>query len=434
MRQSLNVARQLLLSSFLIIIGGVFVLNLVETDAWAQPESVSSPTSSLKEQKSKAVKLFDEQRFAEAVPVLRSILARAPSDRDARILLTFCLDQLGQKNQAIQEGRRALTLAPDHPQLQLLLAQLLSQQQQRGSETIQLYRAVLKRDPKNLQAWLGLAETYLLSGNTIEALPHYRRLVATKPDEAFYSLRLGQTYGALGQLQKAKQNYLRAYKLDPKNIDALQFLAILADVEDNLDEAIRHYRELLKWHPDNSAAQVALLQLEQSPYEPRLDRRAFEIQKIPLSTYLTALDTSNTTVRERLEQLAVVEKRANLRYLPSFFFSPGFVTIDAATENGDTDTRSFNFSFGWNLPDLFVDNYSITKQSLQADLSQLRRILADEVTRVYYVRQTELATYLQLQRSIVLDPLNTQLRNQRRFLKNSIIEKNERLQLLSGIR
>lgn len=81
-----------------------------------------------------------------------------------------------------------------------------------------------------------------------------------------------------------------------------------------------------------------------------------------------------------------------------------------------------------------MDNYSITKQSLQADLSQLRRILADEVTRVYYVRQTELATYLELQRSIVLDPLNTQLRNQRRFLKNSIIEKNERLQLLSGIR
>lgn len=366
MPQSLNVARQLLLFSLLIIIGGVFVLNLVETDAWAQSGTVSSDKLSLTEQKAKAIELFDDQRFAEAVPILRSIIARAPSDRDAQILLTFSLARLGQNNQAIQEGRQALILAPEHHQIQLLLAQLLSQQQQRGSETIQLYRAVLKRDPKNLQARLGLAETYLLSGNIIEALPHYRRLVATKPDEAFYSLRLGQTYGALGQLQKAKQNYLRAYKIDPKNIDALRFLAILADVEDKLDESIRRYRELLKWHPDNSAAQVALLQLEQSRYEPRLDRPAFEIQKIPLSTYLTALETSNTTVRKRLEQLAAVEKRANLRYLPSFFFSPSFGTIDAVTEKEILIQRVLtSASVGTCLISLWITIQSRSKASRQ---------------------------------------------------------------------
>lgn len=406
----------------------MFVPHVIGSVAWAQDESVSSVDTSLEEKKAKALDLFDQKEYAEVVRLLNDILDQAPSDRDARILLPFALAELGQGTQAIAEGRRALALVPDHYQLQLLLARLLSQQQQIGSETIQLYTAVLKRDPDNEQARLGLAEAYLLNNNVIQALPHYRKLVEVKQDEAFYYLRLGQAYGALGQLEEAKRNYLKAYELDPKNIDELRFLAILADVQDNPEEAIRRYQELLKSHPDNSTAQSALFQLEQSRYEPRLRRPAAEIQTIPLSRYLFGLESGNAAIQGRLKQIDAVQTRSALRFLPSLFFSPSFGKV------GELDTENFNFSLGWNLSDLFVDNYSITEKSLQSDLSQIRRQLADLVTSLYYARQTELASYLQLQRSMVLDPTNTQLRDRRRSLKNSIIERNERLWLLSGLR
>jgi tetratricopeptide (TPR) repeat protein len=395
--------------------------------AWAQAAPKPALPSAVEAQKQQAIKLFDERRYGEAIPLLQSVLTAAPLDADSHVLLTFAFARVGLLTQAIEQGRRALTVVATNTKLELLLAGLLAQQQQTRQEAIGLYQTVLKRDPDNEVANLGLAEAYRNAGNFVGALQLYHKLVALEPEEAFYNVRLAQTYGGLGYPEQAAPYFEKAYQLDPTNHDALRSLAILDDVNDKPEQAIRRYREILALYPDDAAAQVALLDLERSLVEPRLDRPVAEIQKIPLSTYLTSLESGNENIKGRLDQLSSVDARSKLRFLPQFFINPNYGQF------GSLATNNIGFSAGWNLADLFIDNYAVTKKGLQADLSQVRNALAGEVASLYYQRQTDISNYQQIQRALALEPSNVQYRQTKRQLKNSIIAISERLRLMTGL-
>lgn len=262
------------------------VLGAVEAGAEVQQTSGGALAPSVESQKQQAIKLFDERRYGEAIPLLQSVLTAVPLDGDSHVLLTFAFARAGLITQAIEQGRKALTIVATNTKLELLLAGLLGQQTQTRREAIGLYQTVLRRDPNNVVALLGLGEAYRNSSNFVAALQLYLKLVDLRPDEAFYHVRLAQTYGGLGYPERAAPHFAKAYELDPKNRDALRALAILDDVNDNPEQAIRRYRTLLELYPDDAAAQVALLDVERSLAEPRLERPVAEIQKVPLSAYL----------------------------------------------------------------------------------------------------------------------------------------------------
>src|SRR3990172_2763847 len=68
----------------------------------------------------RALRLFDEGRYAEGVEDFRAILAQKPGDRTANILLSFALARQGHWAAAIEQTRQALALFPDSGKLQLL--------------------------------------------------------------------------------------------------------------------------------------------------------------------------------------------------------------------------------------------------------------------------------------------------------------------------
>jgi hypothetical protein len=55
------------------------------------------------------------------------------------------------------------------------------------------------------------------------------------------------------------------------------------------------------------------------------------------------------------------------------------------------------------------------------------------VTSLYSQRQTDIASYQQIQRALALEPSNVQYRQSKRSLKNSIMAISERLRLLTGL-
>lgn len=375
---------------------------------------------------SRAMRLFDEGRYAEATSALQSILNIEPSSRVANILLSFALARQGQVGPAVAQTRRALDLFPTHVKLQLLLAGLLGLQDATRNESIQRFEAVLRADPTNPIALMGLAENELRRRNFGGSIQYFTRLAERFPDDARFQVRIAQSYVELGYLALARDAYARAYALAPTNVDAVRSLAILADVMDQPENAVRYYRELVALFPTDVWVQLALRASEESLTEPRLAISVQEMRETPLQTYLDGALAHSSQLRMRQEQINVTKWRSAVRFLPSFYVSPSHGRF------GETDTSNFNYSFSWNIPDLISDPYGIQLKGMKADLEAVRNNLMLDVTAFYYQRLIEISDYEQSQRALALDPRNVQLRQTKRALKYRISNLSERLRVLTG--
>src|SRR5262249_46804550 len=147
---------------------------------------------------------------------------------------------------------------PDNVKLQLLLPGLLAQTEGGRNEAIGRYRAILAVDPENRLGQTGLAEAYRLAGRNYEALEAFGKLEEQVPGDARYAVRVGQVYGALGELDEARRHFERAHGIDASNVDAVRSLALLADVDDRPEIAADYYKKLALLYPGDASAQLAL--------------------------------------------------------------------------------------------------------------------------------------------------------------------------------
>jgi len=381
-----------------------------------------------------AMQLFDQGRYIDAIPVLQAILHNDPRNRTANILLSFALARQGLIEPAIAQTRRALDLFSTNVKLQLLLAGLLGLQEATRPEAIQRFEAVLRKDPQHPSALLGLAENERNRGNFFPSIQYFTQLADRFPDDARYQVRIAQNYAAFGQLSLSLEFFKKAYGLSPTNVDAVRSLAILNDVLDRPQEAVRYYRELVALFPTDVWAQLALRMGEESLAEPRLPILVEEMREIPLQAYLNGMATHSDLLKLREAQIDRTRWRSTVRFLPNFFVSPSSSSTRGARDTTfDTNTSTFNFSLSWSIPDLLFDPYSIQLKGMKADLENVRSNLALDVTATYYQRLIEIDSYRQAQHALALDPQNMQLRQNKRALKFRITNLSERLRVLTGM-
>ena len=377
--------------------------------------------------------LFDQEKYREGLDALQALLARDPGNRTGNVLMSFALARLDMTEAAIAQTRRALERLPDDLNLQNLLAGLLAQNEATRSEALQRYQAILQKDPDNLLAQIGLAETYRLLGRTYEAVNRFVALTQRSPGDARFWVRLGQLHGALGDLDEARRHFETAYKLDPNNVDTVRSLAILSDVEDQPELAARYYRELAALYPGDASAQIAVRASQDRVGEPGFPIPLAEMQKMPLDTYLKAATANSKQLKHRMEQLDATRTRSWARFFPSFFVNPSFGRVERSDPLTDDNNRNLSFSFGWNLGDIVLNPYTINVSGMQADLEAVKVSLQNEVTATYYSRLQNVSQYRQLQRALALEPQNGQIRQNKNTIKYNILTLTERLRVYTGM-
>ena len=139
------------------------------------------------------------------------------------------------------------------------------------------YRAVLGHEPRNRDAFLGLAAVAARAGRWDEAAAHYARVLAfdpadsvaqaaliaiderdpvrgesrlkallsSEPRAAYLHFGLGNVYAAQSRWPEAQQAYLNAWRLDRGNADYAYNLAISLDHLSRPESALDFYREAL---------------------------------------------------------------------------------------------------------------------------------------------------------------------------------------------
>jgi len=128
---------------------------------------------------------------------------------------------------------------------------------------IQTLEEIVKKDPKNLPAWVELANLYFDSDQPKEAIQAYSHYLAVKPDNPDVRTDMGIMYRKLGQFDRALEEFRKAAQNDPKHANSRYNigLVLLHDKQD-MKGAIKAWEEYLKVDPNGERAQRIRAQIE----------------------------------------------------------------------------------------------------------------------------------------------------------------------------
>jgi len=128
---------------------------------------------------------------------------------------------------------------------------------------IQTLKDILKKDPKNLPAWMELGNLYFDSNQPKEAIEAYSQYLAIKPDNADVRTDMAIMYRNLGEMDLALEQFQKAAQSDPKHVNSRYNIGIvlLHDKQD-VKGAIKAWEEYLKVDPKSERAERVRAQME----------------------------------------------------------------------------------------------------------------------------------------------------------------------------
>jgi len=134
---------------------------------------------------------------------------------------------------------------------------------------IQTLKEIVKKDPKNLPAWVELGNLYFDSDQPKEAIEAYSHYLAVKPDNPDVRTDMGIMYRKLGQFDRALEEFRKAAQTDPKHVNSRYNigLVLLHDKQD-IKGAIKAWEEYLKVDPNSERAQRIRAQIEKMKSMP----------------------------------------------------------------------------------------------------------------------------------------------------------------------
>jgi tetratricopeptide (TPR) repeat protein len=117
-----------------------------------------------------------------------------------------------------------------------------------------LYTATLQKNPGCWMAHYNLGIVLGEQGETDQAIDHYRRAVALRPDYAEAHYNLGRLLVEQNQLDDAIAHYERAAAINPSDAEAQNNLGVTLFGIGRANDAIAHYRKALDFRPDYAEA------------------------------------------------------------------------------------------------------------------------------------------------------------------------------------
>jgi tetratricopeptide (TPR) repeat protein len=157
----------------------------------------------------------------------------------------------GERTAMVQKPE--LTPAPGRPKPSLLEV----------ASKIKTLNEILRKDPKNLPAWVELGDLYFDSDQPKEAIEAYRKYLAAKPEDPDVRTDMGIMYRRLGEFDRALEEFRKAAQSDLKHINSRYNIGIvlLHDKQD-IKGAIKAWEDYLKVDPKSERANRVKAQME----------------------------------------------------------------------------------------------------------------------------------------------------------------------------
>jgi len=112
---------------------------------------------------------------------------------------------------------------------------------------IQALKDIVKKDPKNLSAWVEMGNLYFDTNQPKEAIEAYGQYLAVKPDNADVRTDLGIMYRNVGNFDRAIEEFRKAAQIDPKHSNSRYNLGlVLLHDKQDIKGAIKAWEDYIK--------------------------------------------------------------------------------------------------------------------------------------------------------------------------------------------
>ncbi len=186
--------------------------------------------------------LVEQNRPRDALPCLERAVHLDPKLEHAWFKLGQVLAALGRGVEADKAFEKCFELSPERR-----LTALAAEHQKAGrfDEAEQLYRRILRQNPKNIDAMRLLALIAVRARREVEAETLLQRAISLAPDFLAAHLDLGQVHKEQDRYAEALACFDQALKLDPANPQAHYLRGSTLALAAFTDEAIEAYRRCL---------------------------------------------------------------------------------------------------------------------------------------------------------------------------------------------
>jgi len=233
-------------------------------------------------------------RFKEAREQFEKAVEIAPHDADSRLALAAYFLRMAQYDLAIEQAQAVLEADKNNAKALALLSRcyLADRKLDEAKEALQrltslkgeatpgtlpllqlaelnllegkidkaigLYNKAIEKDPKSVQARVGLGQALRRKGKTGEAVEQFRKVLSIDSTNSGALLALAQIYHATRRLDLALDICQRAAKISPSAPQVRFELAAIQLDRGRHDDAIAQYKDVLKARPNDLRARIGI--------------------------------------------------------------------------------------------------------------------------------------------------------------------------------
>lgn len=154
---------------------------------------------------------------------------------------------------AMNDAARAFRLDSNNLEVQLLYAEVLNNREDRTVADVkraqQQYHKIIKSEPKNLKALVGLAATYAFEQDFDKTFQYVNEALRINPKYRDAYVLKGTVYRQLGNMKLAISSYETAIQQDPEFFEAYFFLGQIYQSEEN-PVCIEYFATALELKPE----------------------------------------------------------------------------------------------------------------------------------------------------------------------------------------
>jgi arylsulfatase A-like enzyme/Flp pilus assembly protein TadD len=183
------------------------------------------------------------EQYPEAIQWFRKYLELVPTSAYAHHWLAVCYLKMGDQGNALREAAAALAIDPRFTDARIIRGGILATRGDYPGAIAELRNAV-ETDPAKPMLRLDLAKVLGEAGKTAEAEAEYRALLGLKPDDPTALIGLGVLQAKTGATDEAAKSLRRALELDPQQAGARYDLGQVLEKQGRRDEARAEYRRL----------------------------------------------------------------------------------------------------------------------------------------------------------------------------------------------
>ena len=188
--------------------------------------------------------------------------------------LSQMAEQRGQQEEALNFARQALRANPYHPPSALLVGRLLLEKHE-ADAALKIYAELIKQAPELWEAYAGLAEALLQTGNLDKALLASSKAAAGNKESWWIAYIHGRVLLAKGSFRQAVGFLTRAEKQQERNPQVLADLGLALLGSRSLEQAEKKLQASLRLKP-LARAQEGLARLKKIKGKWEEAARAFE--------------------------------------------------------------------------------------------------------------------------------------------------------------